>query len=206
MRRARPLPRASAERNERLFSQDTLRLLPVFLPVTIAGFAAIVAALFSLSSNPPSGPWLAGVGVLLVAALLAEAFPVPVDNLPAGHLSLALIFILGTALIYGWPAAVIVAFLTRAVLEVLPHRPLVRLLYNGALYALAAAAAGLAISAFATREPVPTLAVEVVVATAAFYVINIPLVAAIMARWSRQAFLPILRASVTWTAGSFAIM
>ena len=119
-----------------------------------------------------------------MAALLAEAFPVPVDNLPAGHVSLALIFILGTALIYGWPAAIIVAFLTRVVLELLQQRPLVRLLYNGALYALAAAAAGIATSVFAPHEPVSMLAVEVVAAATAFYLVNIPLVAAIMARWS----------------------
>ena len=206
MRRARALPKARAERGEHLFSQETVRLLPVFLPVTIAGFAAVVAALWSLAQDPPTGAWLAGVGVLLVSAILAEAFPVPVDNLPAGHVSLAAIFILGTALIYGWPAAIVVGFLTRALLELLQRRPLVRLLYNGALYALAAAAAGAVTTLFSTHESVPKLALEVLAAAVAFYLVNIPLVAAIMARWSRQPFLPLLRASVTWTAGSFAIM
>ncbi len=204
MRGARALSKARG--GEHLFSQETVRLFPVFLPVTIAGFAAVVAALWSLAQNPPEGAWLAGVGVLLVSAILAEAFPVPVDNLPAGHVSLAAIFILGTALIYGWPAAIVVGFLTRALLELLQRRPLVRLLYNGALYALAAAAAGAVTTLFSTHESVPKLALEVLAAAVAFYLVNIPLVAAIMARWSRQAFLPLLRASVTWTAGSFAIM
>jgi diguanylate cyclase (GGDEF)-like protein len=183
-----------------------LRLLPVFLPVAIAGYTAVVLALWQLSLDPPTSEWLAGVGVLLVAALLAEAFPVPVENLPAGHVSLAAIFILGAAMLYGWPAAVIVGLLTRVVLELIQHRPLERLLFNGALYALAGAAAGAVTQLFAGKDTVVWLVLEVVLAATAFYAVNIPLVAAIMARWSRQPFLPLLRQSVTWTAGSFAIM
>jgi diguanylate cyclase (GGDEF)-like protein len=206
MRRAHPSSRARAESNERLFSRETVRLFPIFLPVTIAGLAAIVAALASIASNPPSGSWLAGFGALLAAAILAEAFPVPVDNLPGGHVSLAAIFILGTALIYGWPAAVIVGFLTRALLELVQRRPLVRLLYNSSLYALAGAAAGAVVALFPPHPSVPGLVLEVLAGAVAFYLVNIPLVAGIMARWSRQPFLPLLRDSVMWTATSFAIM
>jgi diguanylate cyclase (GGDEF)-like protein len=206
MLRARPLPRARAESTERLFSRETVRLFPIFLPVTIAGFAAVVAALRSLATNPPSGAWLAGFGVLLLASILAEAFPVPVDNLPGGNVSLAAIFILGAALIYGWPAAVIVGFLTRALLEIVQRRPLVRLLYNSALYALAAAAAGAVVALFPSQVSVPVLVLEVLAGAVAFYLVNIPLVAAIMARWSRQPYLPLLGESVMWTATSFAIM
>jgi diguanylate cyclase (GGDEF)-like protein len=206
MRRARPLPGARPEPRERFFSRDTLRLLPVFLPVTVAGFTAVALALRALSLDPPTPKWTAGVAVLLVAALLAEAFPVPVDNLPGGHVSLALIFILGAAMLYGWPAAVIVGLLTRAILELIQHRPLVRLLYNSTLYAFAAALAGAVTSLFDGRSGVPWLVLEVIAAATAFYAVNIPLVAAIMARASRQPFLPLLRVSVMWTAGSFAIM
>jgi diguanylate cyclase (GGDEF)-like protein len=206
MRRARPLPGATSERSERLVSHDTVRLLPVFLPVTIAGFTAVVLAFRELALSPPTSSWIAGVAVLLVASLLAEAFPVPVDNLPGGHVSAAAIFILGAAMLYGWPAAVIVGLLTRVILELIHHRPLVRLLYNGSLYALAGAAAGAVTSLFAGKDTVPWLVVEVIAAATVFYLVNIPLVAAIMSRSSRQPFLPLLRTSVRWTAGSFAIM
>src|SRR5207237_1210161 len=105
----------AAERSrERLFSRDTLRLLPVFVPVTAAGFAAVVAAIWKLAEQTPSGNYIAGVLALLTAAVFAEAFPVPV--------------------------------------------------------------------------------------------VNLPLVAAIMARWSRERFLPLLRSTMTWTASSSAIM
>ena len=191
---------------ERFFSQETLRLLPVFLPVTLAGFAAVGAAIWHLALNPPSLGWVAGITVLLIAAIFAEAFPVPVEGLPSGNVSLAAIFILGAAMVYGWPAAVVVGLLTRTTLEIQQRRPLVRLLYNGSLYALAGAAAGAATAHFSRHEHVPGLLLEVILGAAAFYVVNIPLIAAIMARASRQPFLPLLRVSIMWTAGSFAIM
>src|SRR5581483_6537233 len=92
---------AAESSRERFFSRDTLRLLPVFLPVTIAGFTAVAAAIWDLSIHPPSGDYVAGVLTLLTAAIFAEAFPVAVENLPGGRVSLAAIFILGAAMIYG---------------------------------------------------------------------------------------------------------
>ena len=59
-------------------------------------------------------------------------------------------FILGAGVLYGWPAAVFVAVLTRVTLEIVERRPRVKLYYNGAVFALAATAAG------AGDEPVPS--------------------------------------------------
>src|SRR5579863_9684351 len=145
-RASRLLTRGTVEPSaERLFSRDTLHLAPIFLPVTLAGYSAVGYALWRLAHTSPSLGYVAGVFALLVAAIFAEAFPVPVDNLlSGGRVSLAATFILGAAMIYGWPAAVVVGLLTRASLEVAARRPPVRLLYNTALYALAGAAAGAA--------------------------------------------------------------
>jgi diguanylate cyclase (GGDEF)-like protein len=196
----------TAGRAERLFSRDTARLLPILIPVSVAGFCAVGAAVWRLSEEAPSVGFLAGVGVLLAAAIFAEAFPVPIENLPFGRVSLAAIFILGTAMIYGWPAAIIVGFLTRATLEVAERRPPVKQIYNSAVYALAGAAAGAATSQFARHERVGMLVLEVLAGATAFYVVNIPLVAAIMSRASGEPFLLLLRSAVIWTAASSAIM
>src|ERR1700730_5315445 len=137
LRVSRLLRRGAAEHStERLFSRDTLRLAPIFLPVTVAGYAAVGLATWHLAHTTLSLGYVAGVVALLIAAVFAEAFPVPVDNLPGGRVSLAATFILGAAMIYGWPAAIIVGLLTRATLEIAERRPPVRLLYNGALYSL----------------------------------------------------------------------
>jgi diguanylate cyclase (GGDEF)-like protein len=199
-------PRAGDTSSERIFSRETLRLAPVLLPVTLLGFSVLAAALWQLTQDPPDSGWIAGVGVLLTAAIFAEAFPVPVENLPGGHVSLAAIFILGVAMLYGWPAAVLVGFLTRVTLEIWQRRPVVRLLFNGSVYAIAAAAAGAAVASFEQQEPAGRLVLEVIAGGAAFYAVNMPLIAAIMARWSREPFLPLLRSLVTWTLASFAIM
>ncbi len=205
-RRSRLRGRAAETSAAGLFSRENVRLLPVFLPVTFLGFAALGAAIWSISQDTLTAGYVAGVAVLLAAAIFAEAFPVPVENLPAGRVSLAAIFILGTALIYGWAAAVVVGFLTRATLEFAERRPLVKRLYNSALYALAAAAAGAATAQFPTDAGAGMLVLEVLAGAAAFYVVNIPLVAAIMALATRQPFLPLLRESAKWTAASSAIM
>ncbi|MBV8081031.1 MAG: diguanylate cyclase [Actinobacteria bacterium] len=189
-----------------MLSRETLRLSPVLLPVTLAGFAAVGVAVWHLASHPPSWNWVAGVVALLAASIFAEAFPVPVENLPGGRVSLAAIFILGTALIYGWAAAIVVGLVTRATLELAERRPPVRVLYNSALYALSAAAAGAATAPFSHHEHVALLIAETAAGAAAFYFVNVPLVAAIMARWSREPFVPLLRSTLTWTAGSSAIM
>ena len=55
--------------------------------------------------------------VLLAAALFAEAYPVPVERLPAGSVSLAAVFILGAGILFGWEAAVFVGLITRVTLE-----------------------------------------------------------------------------------------
>jgi len=127
------------------------------------------------------------------AAMLAEAYPVPVESLPGGYVSLAAVFVVGTALIYGWDAAVLVAFPTRALLELIHRRPRIRLVYNSSTYALGGAAAGAAASLVGGRPfAVGTLFVAALLAAVADYVVNLGLVAAVIARVAmrlRTAFL-----------------
>ena len=129
-------------------SRETRYLLPVILPVVLAGFAAVIAAIWETVDDPPSLMTVAGVLALLAAALFSEAFPVPVENLPGGRLSLSTVFILGAAVLYGPSAAIFVALLTRVTLEIVERRPRIKLYYNGAVFALAAGAAGVAMTPF----------------------------------------------------------
>src|SRR5581483_1177242 len=185
---------------------ETLRLLPIYLPVTLAGAAALVGAIWGFWLDSPSPAAGAGIFVLLASAIFAEAYPVPVDRLPDGSVALAAVFILGAGVLYGWEAAVIIAFLTRTTLEIAEHRPLVKLVYNGAVYALAGAACGGATSVFALHQHVGGRIAEIVLGGLAWYVVNIPLIAAIVARWARQKFTSVLAMTILGTAVSFAIM
>ena len=87
---------------------------------------------------------LGGVTALLLAATFVEAHPVPIEGISSEGISLAAVFIVGTAVIYGWAPAVIMGFLTRALIELVQRRPFIRLSYNSAVYALGGGAAGVA--------------------------------------------------------------
>jgi diguanylate cyclase (GGDEF)-like protein len=181
-------------------------LLPVYLPVTLAGAAALVAAIAGLWRDPPSIAAAAGSALLLAAAIFAEAYPVPVERLPDGSVALAAAFVLGAADLYGWEAAVVIAFLTRTTLEVAERRPLVKLVYNSAVYALAGAACGAAGSLFDSHPSVGGQILEILLGASAWYLVNIPLIAAVVARSTREPFWPLLANTVAGTAVSFAIM
>jgi len=128
----------------RLVSRETARLLPILVPVALTGFALLGFAIFSFAKSSPSVAVLAGVLALLLAATFVEAHPVPIEGISSEGISLAAVFIVGTAVIYGWAPAVIMGFLTRALIELFQRRPLIRLSYNSAVYALGGGAAGAA--------------------------------------------------------------
>ena len=184
----------------------SLRLISLLLPVTLAGAGVLIAAVWSFTSSSPELSIVAGIAALLVVSILAEAYPVPIESLPAGHVSLAAVFVVGTGVIYDWSAAAIVAFVTRTALELVQRRGLLRLAYNGAVYAIAGAAAGVAIGFVAHRSDVENLLLAVILGSAAFYLVNLLLVAAVIARWANERFFPLLAETAYLTAVPFAIM
>jgi diguanylate cyclase (GGDEF)-like protein/putative nucleotidyltransferase with HDIG domain len=195
-------------------SGDTLplrRVLPVLGPVAAAGIAALVAAAVAMAAASPSLPMLGGVAALIVGATLAEAFPVPIElqGLAAGGVSLAAVFIVGAAVVYGWAPAVIVAFVSLAVIQVVQRRGIDRLLYNAAVYTLSGAAAGIVAGQVVQdglTEGIPALLVAVVLGSAAFYAANVTLIAAIVARSAGQRFRTLVRRSIVSTVIPFSIM
>jgi diguanylate cyclase (GGDEF)-like protein/putative nucleotidyltransferase with HDIG domain len=190
----------------RLVSRETARLLPIVVPVALAGFAVLAFAIGEFVASNPEPEVLAGVFALLLAATFVEAHPVPIEGISSEGISLAAVFIVGTAVIYGWAPAVVMGFLTRALIELFQRRPAIRLSYNSAVYSLGGGAAGLAASMGARETGVASLLLQVLLAAAAFYAVNIPLIAAIISRWTREPFMPLLRKSVYWTAVPFSIM
>jgi diguanylate cyclase (GGDEF)-like protein/putative nucleotidyltransferase with HDIG domain len=186
-------------------SRETTRLLPIVAPVVFGGTLVTILALSSLAAVEPSPATLAGMMALLIAATFVEAFPVPIENVPVGGTSLATVFIVGTATIYGWAAAVVVGVVTQLLVEVIRRQPAVRVLFHTSVYALGAAAAG-GVCAALPDEGFGWLALQVGLASTAFYAVNIPLVAAVVSRWAREPFLALLGRAVRSTFIAFAIM
>ena len=183
-------------------------LLPILLPVTAAGLAAVAAAAVALAMSRPSLLVAAGLAALLVAAALAEAFPVPLDlhGVAAGGVSLAAVFIVGTAVLYGWAPAAAVAFVAVCLVQLAHRRPPVRVAYNGAVYALSGAAAGALASLAGNERAVADLLLGVTLAAAGFYAVNVSLVGGVVARAAREPLATVLARSVRSTALPFSIM
>jgi diguanylate cyclase (GGDEF)-like protein/putative nucleotidyltransferase with HDIG domain len=189
-------------------SRETAWLLPVVLPVTFAGAAVATAALVLLASDPPSLSTVGGLFALFAAAAFVEAFPVPIeaDHARESETSLANVFIVGTAVIYGWEAAAILAFATMLLIECLRRRQQpARAGFNSALYALAAAAAGGAAS-LVSGDGLLHLLAAASLGSIAFYVVNIGLLSVVIARVGRERYTAVLRRYLLWTTVPFLIM
>ena len=78
---------------------------------------------------------MGGVLALAVAATFVEAYPVPIEGIASGGVSLTAVFIVGAAVIYGWAPAIMIGFIARATIELVQRRPAIRLAYNSAVYA-----------------------------------------------------------------------
>jgi diguanylate cyclase (GGDEF)-like protein len=187
-------------------SRETARLLPLLAPVALSAGVALVAAAASFAASAPTLGVVGGVLALAVAATFVEAYPVPIEGIASGGVSLTAVFIVGAAVIYGWAPAVMIGFVARAAIEVVQRRPAIRLAYNGAVYALGGGAAGAAAALVGVHDGVGGLFVQVLIAAVAFYAVNILLTAGIISRWSGEPFLPLLKHSVYWTVVPFSIM
>jgi diguanylate cyclase (GGDEF)-like protein/putative nucleotidyltransferase with HDIG domain len=180
--------------------------LPIVVPVALLGGTALGAAGWSFGHSKPSLGLIAGVLALLAAAAFVEAHPVPIEGVSAEGISLGAVFIVGTAVIYGWAPAVLMGFLAHTIVEIVQRRPVVRLIYNGGVYALGSLAAGVAAHVAAREEAVSSLLLVVLAAAASFYIVNIPLVALVISRWAREPLLATVRRSIVYTAVPFSIM
>jgi signal transduction histidine kinase len=186
---------------------DTRRSLPILVPVALLGAAGIVAAIVSLVMNPPSWPEVAGVAGLLAAATAAEAFPLPIEgvNVGAGTTSLAIVSIVATAVIYGWQEAAIVGFLTMALVEMGRRRPPERVIFNTGIYVCAAIMAGLA-SALVYSEDLWSIVGAATLGSAAFYLVDMLFLSAVVARTRRLAWFDLLGRYLYSTALPFLVM
>src|SRR5437016_1255373 len=180
-------------------------LYPLVVPVCVVGLATVVAAAVSVATATHGLTVLAGLAAFLGASLLADRFPVPVDDLDASGVSLAFVFGLATIVLFGWAAGVLVVFATPAVMQLLDRRPPIRIAYNSFAFALTAASAGLVIAPLGGETPAHTAA-RVAVATYACYIVNVLLITAVVARATRRSWGGLIASSVRKTILPFTLM
>ena len=110
-------------------------------PVWAGGAAVLATAAAAFAGAEHSAADVLGIGALVAAALIAEAYPVPLEGVDAGRISLGFVFGAAAVVLFGWAAAVLVLAAAPTV-HVLERRAPFRIAYNVSVFALAAGAAG----------------------------------------------------------------
>ena len=186
-------------------SQDP-GVLSLVLLVTVGATVVVAAATASLTGEALPRSSLAGLLALFAAASFTEAFPLPIQGIPIGRTSLAGVFVVGTAVLYGWAAATLLAFLMQLTVETGRRRAPTRIAYNSAVYALAAAAGGAASAAASGGMRFDRALIGTPPAAAAFYAVDLVLIALVVARTRHEPFGPLLMRTFRATSLPLAIL
>jgi diguanylate cyclase (GGDEF)-like protein len=175
-------------------------------PVIVAGVAAVGAAAYSYSTTSHSITDVAAFLGLLVGMVVAERFPVPVEGVDAGGVTLGFVFAVAGTLLFGWRAGVMMSAAAPAVTHLVGHRPPLRIAYNASMFALAALAGGLAITPFSQNTVVGLLARVIICAFIYNWVVNLVLVTAVLSLTSGKPFLELMTGNARQTTAPFALM
>ncbi len=185
---------------------------PLFALVTVTTLVAVpvvLVALLGVLRSAPSSTTLAGVAVLYGLALLAELRPVPVDVEGERLVSLAFVFVISTQMLFSWEWSVLVGAAAIGVAMVAERAPLPKLLFNSAVYAIAAVLAAAPII-----SPLPDttslgyaeLTALIFVAGAVFVLVNVALVCAAISLASSTPFPSVLGDHLRHSGLAFLIM
>ena len=175
-------------------------------PVCLAGVAPIVAACVTYAQTSHSGADGLAIAGLFLGMVLAERFPVPVEGVDAGGVTLGFVFAIAAIVLFGWQAGVIVAAGGPTVTHLIGHRPPLRVAYNGSMFALSALAGGLVIEHI-PESSVGLLIVRVAVCAFLYnWVVNLVLISAVLAASSGKPFVKLIWDNAKQTTAPFALM
>jgi diguanylate cyclase (GGDEF)-like protein/putative nucleotidyltransferase with HDIG domain len=182
------------------------RVRAIVVPVCVAGAVTAIAACVSYGLHDHTSADLAALAGLFFCMTLAERFPVPVEGVDAGGVTLGFVFAVAAILLFGWQAGVIVAAGAPTVTHLIGHRPPLRVAYNGSMFALSALAGGLAIQRI-PETSVGTLILRLVVCAFAYnWVVNLVLISAVLAASSGKPFFSLIWDNAKETTAPFALM
>jgi len=166
----------------------------------------VCAAAVSYVTTPHSAGDIAAFVGLFIGMVLAERFPVPVEEMDAGGVTLGFVFAIAGLLLFGWQAGVLIAAGGPTVTHLVGRRPPLRVAYNGSMFALAALAAGLAIEPIRETSVAALLARLAISAFIYNWVVNLVLISAVLAVSSGKPFFTLIVANVRQTTAPFALM
>ena len=177
----------------------------IVTPVVVAGVTTLVVAAYEYARTPHStGDYLALLGIFSAMAL-AERFPVPVEGMDAGGVTLGFVFAVSAILLLGWPAGVIIAA-GGAASELLERRPPLRVAYNGSMFGLSALVSGIVIEHLQGSSVAMLVARLVLCAFLYNWVVAHVLISAVLSADSGRPFFRLMWENIQRTTLPFALM
>jgi diguanylate cyclase (GGDEF)-like protein len=174
--------------------------------VVVAGAAAVGFAAYRYADAPRSAGDVGALLGLFASMALAERFPVPVEGMDSGGVTLGFVFSISSIILLGWPAGVIIAAGAPAVTMALSRRPPLRIAYNASMFALSALAAGLAVEHVHGTSTGILVARVVLCGFVYNWLVNLVLISAVLSADSGRPFLTIARENIAQTTAPFAFM
>jgi diguanylate cyclase (GGDEF)-like protein len=172
----------------------------------LAGIVVVGLAAVSYATAHHSGGDIAAVAGLFVAMVLAEHFPVPIEEMDAGGVTLGFVFSVAAIELFGWEAGVLVAAGGPTLTHLIGRRPPLRVAYNGSTFALAALAGGLVIRSVGESTAAGLLARVALCAFVYYWVVNLILISGVLAIDSRKPFFRVMFSMARQTTAPFALM
>jgi diguanylate cyclase (GGDEF)-like protein len=187
-------------------TRPSSRVLAIVTPVIAAGVIALAIAVYTWATGGHSGTDVLSVATLFVAMIVVERFPVPVEGMDAGGVTLGFVLAVATIVLFGWQAGIFVAAGGATVTHLIGHRPPLRVAYNGSMFALSAVVAGLAIE-WIHGNSVGALIAKIALAAFLYnWVVNLVLISAVLAASSSKPFLHLIRDNAMQTTAPFTLM
>jgi diguanylate cyclase (GGDEF)-like protein len=203
----------SLENSMNSVSSPTLFGLPRKLAAYIGAVAAvgiptIGIALGEIVAHPPGWGNAARLVPFFALALLADLQPVPMDGAGKSEVSTANVFIVATAILFGWRYAVLLAAFSVGVTFVVTRRPLTRTIFNVSMYVVSAFAAALPVTLLGSVHGLDAGRITIYVLTGATLqlLVNVVLVSEAISIAASMPYRSVLFAGLRQSGAAFAIM
>jgi len=163
-----------------------------------------VLAAASAARIPHSPTAVVSLVALFLGVVFAERFPVPVEGIDSGGITLGFVFSVAAIVLFGWEAGVLVAAAGPAVTHALARRPPLRIAFNSSMFGLSAIAAGLAIESMHGGS-VGVLIARVAACAVVYNAVNLVLLSAAVAADSALSFFALMWTNMRQTTATFAL-
>jgi len=185
--------------------RHTSRLLVLVGVVCSAGVAATAIAAVRLAKHPPQGREYVSLAVILALVMVAERYPVSVENTNLRGYSLAAVFNAAGIVLFGWEPMVFVCVLSLVAVETWLRRPRVRIVFNAAVLAISTLAGGLLVALLPHTSTLPEIVGAVGLAALGYASLNLFLISAAVALADGEAYSATLANTLRWGVLPFGL-